>query len=238
MSGPTDEPHGVLRVDKPRGPTSHDVVDKIRRLYQTRRVGHAGTLDPMATGLLIILIGRATKASDQLMAQDKTYEAELTLGIETDSQDAEGKVILTADVPTLSVEAIQTAMSGMLGPQDQTPPMHSAKKIGGIPLYRLAHRGETIARAARQITLHRFELLSWESPRLVFRVHCSKGTYVRTLGYDLAKRLGTVGHLSALRRTASGTLLAAGAATLDELAALDTAGRHQRLQEVTEIIPA
>ena len=238
MSGPTDEPHGVLRVDKPRGPTSHDVVDKIRRLYQTRRVGHAGTLDPMATGLLIILIGRATKASDQLMAQDKTYEAELTLGIETDSQDAEGKVILTADVPTLSVEAIQTAMSGMLGPQDQTPPMHSAKKIGGIPLYRLAHRGETIARAARQITLHRFELLSWESPRLVFRVHCTKGTYVRTLGYDLAKRLGTVGHLSALRRTASGTLLAAGAATLDELAALDTAGRHQRLQEVTEIIPA
>jgi tRNA pseudouridine55 synthase len=238
MSGPSNEPNGVLRVDKPRGPTSHDVVDKIRRLYQTRRVGHAGTLDPMATGLLIILIGRATKASDQLMAQDKTYEAELTLGIETDSQDAEGKVILTADVPTLSVEAIQTAMSGMLGPQDQTPPMHSAKKIGGIPLYRLAHRGETIARAARQITLHRFELLSWENPRLVFRVHCTKGTYVRTLGYDLAKRLGTVGHLSALRRTASGTLLAAGAATLDELAALDTAGRHQRLQEVTEIIPA
>ena len=237
MSGPADEPHGVLRVDKPRGPTSHDVVDKIRRLYQTRRVGHAGTLDPMATGLLIILIGRATKASDQLMAQDKTYEAELTLGIETDSQDAEGKVILTADVPALSVEAIQTAMRSMLGPQDQTPPMHSAKKIGGIPLYRLAHRGETIARAARQITLHRFELLSWENPRLVFRVHCSKGTYVRTLGYDLAKRLGTVGHLSALRRTASGNLLAAGAATLDELAALDTAGRHQRLQEVTEIIP-
>lgn len=237
MPGPADEPQGVLRVDKPRGPTSHDVVDKIRHLYQTRRVGHAGTLDPMATGLLIILIGRATKASDQLMAQDKTYVAELTLGIETDTHDAEGKVMLTTDVPSLTAEVIQAAMRTMLGPQDQTPPMHSAKKIGGIPLYRLAHRGEVVARAARQITLHRFELVSWESPHLVFNVHCTKGTYVRTLGYDLAQKLGTVGHLSALRRTASGNLLAAGAATLDELAALDTAGRRQRLQEVTEILP-
>jgi tRNA pseudouridine55 synthase len=238
MSGPSNEPNGVLRVDKPRGPTSHDVVDKIRRLYQTRRVGHAGTLDPMATGLLIILIGRATKASDQLMAQDKTYEAELTLGVETDSQDAEGKVVLTADIPTLSAEVIQSTMRSMLGPQEQTPPMHSAKKIAGVPLYRLAHQGKTIARAARSITLHDFELLSWENPRIVFRVHCTKGTYVRTLGHDLAQKLGTVGHLTALRRTASGPLLAAGAATLEELAALDDAGRRQRLQEVTEVAPA
>lgn len=235
---PAAEPCGVLLVDKHRGPTSHDMVDRVRRLYGTRRVGHAGTLDPMATGLLILLVGKATKASAWLMSQDKSYEAELTLGVTTDSQDAEGEPRETRPVPPLEEAAIRSAMSRMLGDQYQTPPMHSARKVGGVPLYKLAHKGQEIPREPRFIRVDSLELLGWSPPVIRFRTRCSKGTYVRTLGHDLGQALGPGGHLSALRRTASGALTVERAATLDELEKLDRAGRLARLLPVAEVAPA
>lgn len=206
MSDLNIEPAGILLVDKPQGITSHDVVDSVRRLYRTRRVGHAGTLDPMATGLLIILVGKATKASDQLMAQDKEYLGEATLGIVTDTQDAEGETLETHPVPVITEAQVRAALTSMLGNQFQIPPMHSAKKIGGKKLYELARQGVEIPREPRAINLTAFELISWESPRINFRVRCTKGTYVRTLALDLGRKLGPGAHLSMLRRTRSGQL--------------------------------
>ncbi len=222
-------PDGVLLVDKPRCCTSHDVVDSVRRLYGTRRVGHAGTLDPMATGLLIVLVGRATKASDLLMAQDKEYLGEATLGTVTDTQDAEGKAVETNAVPTLTEDQVREAMATMVGDQSQVPPMHSAKKIGGRKLYDLARKGVEVAREPRPITITEFELLSWESPRINFRVRCSKGTYVRTLAHDLGRRLGPGAHLSMLRRTRSGRIDVAESASLQALGAMDETGLRSRL---------
>lgn len=231
------EPEGVLLVDKPRGPTSHDVVGRIRRLYGTRRVGHAGTLDPMATGLLVILVGKATKASAYLMSQDKAYEADLTLGVVTDSQDAEGEVRETHPVPALAEETIRAAMSRMLGDQYQTPPMHSARKVNGVPLYKLAHKGLEIEREPRFIRVDSMELVRWSTPTLTFRTRCSKGTYVRTLGHDLGKALGPGGHLTALRRTASGTHEVGQAATLDALERMTPGERLARLIPVAQAVP-
>lgn len=236
MSDPR-EPEGVLLVDKPRGPTSHDVVGRIRRLYGTRRVGHAGTLDPMATGLLIILVGKATKASAYLMSQDKAYEADLTLGIVTDSQDADGEVRETNTVPDLDETTIRAAMAKMLGDQYQTPPMHSARKVNGVPLYKLAHRGIEIEREPRFIRVESMELVRWSRPILTFRTRCTKGTYVRTLGHDLGKSLGPGGHLTALRRTASGTHDVAQAVTLDALDTMTLAERLTRLIPVMQAVP-
>lgn len=237
MSDTAVEPEGVLLVDKPQGITSHDVVDKVRRLYQMRRVGHAGTLDPMATGLLIILVGKATKASDQLMAQEKEYLGEATLGAVTDSQDADGQVIETTPVPELSVDDIRAAMGTMLGEQRQTPPMFSARKIGGQKLYDLARKGLEVEREARPIRIDAFELTSWVSPRFTFRVHCTKGTYVRTLAHDLGRRLGCGAHLSMLRRTLSGNLNVARAHTLEQLGACDRAQLLAALLPVAEALP-
>lgn len=232
------EPCGVLLVDKPRGPTSHDVVGSVRRLFRTRRVGHAGTLDPMATGLLVVMVGRATKASDRLMAEDKAYEAELTLGVVTDSQDAEGRVLETNPVPALDEATVRAAVEAMVGDRLQVPPMHSARKVGGVPLHKLARQGKEVAREARPIRIHSAELLSWESPRATFRVRCTKGTYVRTLGHDLGRALGPGGHLTALRRTASGRLEVARAATLEQLGALDGESLLARLIPVEEAVAA
>ena len=202
MSEPAAEPAGVLLVDKPQGITSHDVVDSVRRLYRTRRVGHAGTLDPMATGLLIVLVGKATKASDQLMAQDKEYLGEATLGIVTDTQDAEGETLETNPVPEITEAQVRAALASMLGDQFQVPPMHSAKKIGGQKLYDLARKGIEVVREPRAISLAEFELLSWQSPKINFRVRCTKGTYVRTLAYDLGRKLGPGAHLLKVLRGA------------------------------------
>lgn len=229
MSLPENGPHGVLLVDKPGGCTSHDVVDSVRRLYRTRKVGHAGTLDPMATGLLIVLVGRATKASDLLMAQDKEYLGEATLGTVTDTQDAEGKAVETNAVPALTEDRIREAMATMVGDQSQVPPMHSAKKVGGRKLYDLARKGVEVVREPRPITITEFELLSWESPRIRFRVRCSKGTYVRTLAHDLGRSLGPGAHLSMLRRTRSGRLDVADAMTLTALGVMDEGSLMARL---------
>ena len=232
------EPEGVLLVDKPRGPTSHDVVGRIRRLYGTRRVGHAGTLDPMATGLLVILVGKATKASAYLMSQDKAYEAELTLGVVTDSQDAEGEVRETHPVPPLDEAGIRAAMATMLGDQYQTPPMHSARKVNGVPLYKLAHKGLEVEREPRFIRVESMDLLRWTSPTLAFRTRCTKGTYVRTLGHDLGRKLGPGGQLSALRRTASGRHTVEQAATLEALEKMGAEERRARLIPLAEAVPS
>lgn len=194
---------GVLLVDKPQGPTSHDVVARARRIFNMKKIGHAGTLDPMATGLLILLIGRATRLSQYLMSLDKVYEGSVTLGETTNSHDAEGEVVSTRPVPDLNEDEVREQLKAFIGDQYQTPPMFSAIKKDGVPLYKLARKGKTIEREPRFIRVAAFDLLRLESPVLDIRVRCSKGTYIRTLAHDLGEKIGCGAHLSALRRTAS-----------------------------------
>lgn len=192
---------GVLLIDKPDGMTSHDVVDRIRHKLKMKRVGHAGTLDPNATGLLIILVGKATKLSQLLMGLDKTYEGIITFGVKTTTQDAEGEIVEEHPVPELSEEQVKEAMKEFVGDQYQMPPMYSAKKIDGVPLYKLARKGKTVERESRFIHVSSFKLDSWKSPDLEFSLSCSKGTYVRTIANDLGEKLGCGGYLKELRRT-------------------------------------
>lgn len=238
MSEPLKEPEGILLVDKPQGITSHDVVDKIRRLYSTRRVGHAGTLDPMATGLLIILVGKATKASQYLMSQEKEYIGQATLGVTTDSQDADGEITETKPVPEISEQQIKDVLKSMLGDQYQTPPMHSAKKIGGKKLYELARKGIEVEREPRFIRINLFDLENWASPNIQFRVQCTKGTYVRTLAFDLGNKIGPGAHLSMLRRTSSGNLNVDKAYTLMQLGAMNREQLINCLVPVHEAVPS
>lgn len=238
MSEALSEPEGILLVDKPQGITSHDVVDKIRRLYSTRRVGHAGTLDPMATGLLIILVGKATKASQYLMSQEKEYVGQATLGATTDSQDADGEITETKPVPEISESQIKDVLKSMLGDQYQTPPMHSAKKIGGKKLYELARKGIEVEREPRFIRINLFNLESWSSPNIQFRVQCTKGTYVRTIAFDLGNKLGPGAHLSMLRRTSSGNLHVDKAHTLMQLGAMNRQQLIDCLVPVHEAVPS
>lgn len=217
MSADQNRVEGLLFVDKPAGLTSHDVVSRIRRIYRMKKVGHAGTLDPMATGLLILLLGRATKASNFLMSQAKTYEGAFRLGVTTDSQDADGEVVEEREVPAVSEEEMRKLFEGFLGDQYQTPPMFSAKKIKGVPLYKLARKGQEVEREPRFITIKAFELLGFEPPDIRFRIDVSKGTYVRTVAHDLGQKLGCGAHLTSLRRTAIGDMPVDRAVTLDTL---------------------
>jgi len=234
---PQREIEGLLLVDKPGGMTSHDVVYRVRRKLQMKRIGHAGTLDPMATGLLIILVGKATKASQYLMGADKVYEGTVKLGEATNSQDADGEVTETKPVPELTREQMEAVMSTFLGDQYQIPPMFSAIKVGGVPLYKLARKGEEIAREPRFIRISKLDILEFESPKLRFRMHCTKGTYVRTFAHDLGQKLGCGGHLCALRRTASGGFMVENAVTLDDLEAMPMADAHRRLVPVAGSVP-
>ena len=232
------EIEGVLLVDKPRGLTSHDVVYRLRRKLQLKRIGHAGTLDPMATGLLVMLIGKATRISQFLMSVDKIYEGEITLGVVTNSQDAEGEVMETRPVPALTEAGVREAMKGFLGDQYQTPPMFSAIKIGGVPLYKLARKGEEVEREPRFIRVAAFELTTFALPKLTFTLHCTKGTYVRTIAHDLGQKLGCGAHLSALRRTGSGQFTIAQCTPLDTLETLSLAEIEKRLIPVYEAMPS
>lgn len=231
------EMEGVLLVDKPQGLTSHDVVYRLRRKLQMKKIGHAGTLDPMATGLLIMLIGKATRISQYLMSSDKVYEGEATLGIVTDSQDAEGEMMETRPVPELTEAAVREVMKGFLGDQYQTPPMHSAIKIDGVPLYKLARKGEEVEREPRFIRVMSFELLSFNSPKLTFRLSCTKGTYVRTIAHDLGQKLGCGAHLSALRRTMSGKFNLSEGVTLDQIETMSLPEIEKRLIPVYAAAP-
>jgi tRNA pseudouridine55 synthase len=208
---------GVLLVDKPSGLTSHDVVDRVRRRFGFKKVGHCGTLDPAATGLLILVIERATKLQDRLMSEDKTYEGAMLLGISTDSQDADGAVIAEKPVPPLTAEDIETVFAKFRGDIQQVPPMVSAVKYQGTPLYKLARKGKTVEREARLVHIYDLRVLGLALPRITFRAVCTKGTYVRTLCSDMGDLLGCGAHLCELRRTRSGKFGVNDAHTLDEI---------------------
>jgi tRNA pseudouridine55 synthase len=237
MIGQVKEMEGVLLVDKPTDHTSHDVVARLRRKLRMKRIGHAGTLDPMATGLLIMLIGKATRISQYLISLDKEYEGTITLGQVTDSQDAQGQVMETRPVPALTEAQLRTAMQGFLGDQYQLPPMYSAIKIDGVPLYKSARKGEEIVREPRFIRVTSFELLRFGLPAFDFRLHSSKGTYVRTIAHDLGQRLGCGAHLSALRRTATDRFRISQALTLDAIEQMPLPEIEKRLIPVREAAP-
>ena len=195
---------GVLLLDKPAGMTSHDVVDHIRRAAHTRRVGHTGTLDPSATGLLIICVGEATRLSEYLTRLDKVYEGYLRFGVVTDSYDMEGKVLEENPVPDIRPEEIREAFDALTGDIQQVPPMVSAVKVGGQRLYKMARKGETVERKPRDVTVKEFRLLDYDAPLARFRVECTSGTYVRSLCHDVGRSIGCGGTLDSLRRVAVG----------------------------------
>ncbi|HXU67695.1 MAG TPA: tRNA pseudouridine(55) synthase TruB [Polyangia bacterium] len=211
--------NGVVVVDKPGGMTSFDVVARVRRVFGERRVGHTGTLDPMATGVLPVCLGEATKLVPFLMSGDKAYEAELRLGVTTDSADATGTVTSETSAAQVSRADVERAIPGFVGTIQQTPPMHSAVRVGGKRLYEFARAGVEVERAARPVVVHAIELLAFESPTVRILVRCGKGTYIRALAADLGAVLGVGAHLTALRRTQVGPFAIAQAVTLEALAA-------------------
>ncbi len=215
----TDPFDGILLVDKPAGFTSHDVVAKLRSHFRLRKVGHGGTLDPMATGLLVILLGRGTKLSQRIMGTDKEYAGIMRLGIATDTQDADGTILGEQDASHITREQVQTEMETRRGDQMQTPPMVSAIKKNGVPLYKLAREGHEVEREARLIHIYRFDLLDFQTPDARFYLKCTKGTYVRTLCADIGEALGCGAHLAELRRTAIGNMHVDHAQPLDKLIA-------------------
>ena len=208
---------GVLLVDKPVGPTSFDIVAKLRRALNTRAIGHTGTLDPLASGLLVILVGRYTRLSQYLTAQDKAYLADITFGFSTTTDDKEGEVALEGDPSGLDPAQVETALARMEGPCRQTPPVYSAISVEGERLYMKARRGEEVEVPARDVVLERLALTGWTAPTASVEVRCSKGTYVRAIARDLGSALGVPAHLSGLRRTASGAYDLEEAAPLDAL---------------------
>ncbi|MBT8468158.1 MAG: tRNA pseudouridine(55) synthase TruB, partial [Deltaproteobacteria bacterium] len=197
--------NGVLIVDKPAGCTSHDVVQRVRKAIQQRSVGHAGTLDPLATGVLVVAIGEGTKLVSHLQSDDKRYEVSIVLGAETDSLDADGEVTDRAEVPTLDRAAVERALQPFIGRHPQTAPKLSAIKLGGTPLHRRIRRGEEVEAPVREVELHSANLVEVGQDHIVLQLHCGKGFYVRSLARDLARALGTLGHVKDLRRTASGS---------------------------------
>ena len=218
MNGQDPVFEGILLLDKPLGITSHDIVDRLRRKLKMKKIGHAGTLDPLATGLMIMLIGKATKVSQFLISLDKSYDGEFLLGVETDSQDSDGKVVAEKIVSDeINRECIELEMKAFLGDQYQTPPMFSAKKIDGVPLYKMARKGKTVEREPRFIRINEFILRSWNSPKGEFSLASSKGTYVRTVLHDLGRNLGCGAHLTALRRTKIDQFEIEGVKTLEEI---------------------
>jgi len=207
----------VLVVKKPAGMTSHDVVDRVRRTSGIRRVGHTGTLDPSATGVLVLLVGRATRLAQFFFEDEKDYRGEMILGTATDTQDAEGKVVSTATVTGITAADVERAFAGFVGAIEQVPPMVSAIKHEGTPLYVLARRGVTVPRQPRQVHVRRLELVAYREPAAEFEVTCSKGTYVRTLAHDVGVALGCGAHLGRLSRERVGRFRIGDAAGLDEV---------------------
>ncbi len=208
---------GALLVDKPAGPTSHDVVDAIRRQFGIRKAGHCGTLDPAATGLLIIVLGRGTKLSEKLMADDKIYEGTIKLGESTDSHDADGQLTGSLPVPPLSADELNRTAAEFVGDLMQKPPMVSAVKKAGVPLYKLARKGVEVEREARLIHIYKFQISRYEEPFAWFHLACTKGTYVRSIAHDFGQKLGCGAHLANLRRVASGKFNVADAVEFESL---------------------
>jgi len=245
---------GILNINKATGMTSHDVVAKIRKLLHQKRVGHAGTLDPAASGVLPICLGQATRVAEYLSESGKAYQAEITLGIVTDTYDSEGTIICntmvvdddtsvgadlscpppiyrpqtpnhdTPPIYQLNLDHIKQALQQFLGPQMQTPPPYSAIKIQGQPAYKRARAGETISLHPRPVTIYQLDILQWHSPRLTLAIECSKGTYIRSLAHDLGEQLGCGAHLSALQRTRSGPFSLPDSITLEQLEQANAGG--------------
>lgn len=226
---------GVLLLDKGQGMSSNDALQKARRLFSAAKGGHTGTLDPMATGLLPLCFGEATKFSADLLDADKTYEAEIRLGVSTDSGDAEGTVTATAEVKVTEAD-IGRVLPQLTGNIMQVPPMHSALKRDGRPLYELARQGITVDREARPVTIHAIELLAFAGDTLRISVSCSKGTYIRVLAQDIGAVLGCGAHLTALRRTRVGDLVLDGALTLQQLDSIEESARPVRLSPVDTLL--
>ena len=226
---------GVLLLDKGQGMSSNDALQKARRLFSAAKGGHTGTLDPMATGLLPLCFGEATKFSADLLDADKTYEAEIRLGVSTDSGDAEGTVTATAEVKVTEAD-IDRVLPQFTGNIMQVPPMHSALKRDGRPLYELARQGITVDREARPVTIHAIELLAFAGDTLRISVSCSKGTYIRVLAQDIGDLLGCGAHLTALRRTRVGDLVLDGALTLQHLDSIEECARPACLRPVDALL--
>jgi len=216
--------HGIVPLDKPAGLTSNAALQRTKRLFRARKAGHTGSLDPLATGMLPICFGEATKVSAFLLDAEKTYRVVCRLGVATDTGDADGKVLERRTDPAPGREAVAAAAAGLLGEIEQVPPMYSALKRGGRRLYELARKGVTVDREARRVRVSALEVERYEWPELEFVVACSKGTYVRSLVIDLAAALGTLGHVTALRRLAVGPFREADLISLDALEALAAEG--------------
>ncbi len=230
-----ETPDGVLLIDKGQEMTSHDVVAVARRTLQTKKIGHCGTLDPMATGLLILVIGKATKIQDLLMSEDKEYQATMKLGQTTNTQDADGEIEEEKPVPALSDEEVAAAFDKYRGDFYQTPPMVSAIKKDGVPLYKLARKGKVVAREPRFVTVLAHRIDRTELPEVDFTVRTSKGFYVRTYAHDIGQDLGCGAHLTALRRTRSGRFDLTRSVTFDELKHGDPEEVRQKMLSLSEV---
>jgi len=220
---------GALLIDKPAGPTSHDVVDVVRRTFKIKKVGHCGTLDPNATGLLILVLGRGTKLSEKLMSDDKIYEGTAKFGECTDSYDSDGELTASLPVPPLTIEHLNESAGEFVGDLLQTPPMVSAIKKDGVPLYKLARKGVEVQREARLIHVYTFRFSHYAEPLGQFRVVCTKGTYVRSLVHELGQKLGCGAHLTGLRRVMSGRFDVKDARPLDEILQMSEGGLKSRV---------
>ena len=220
---------GAILIDKPAGPTSHDVVDAIRRKFCIKKVGHCGTLDPNATGLLIIVLGRGTKLSEKLMGDDKVYEGTIKFGETTDSYDAAGELTGSLPVPPMTLDQLNEEAPAFVGDLMQTPPMVSAIKIKGVPLYKMARKGIEIEREPRLVHIYNFRFTNYEPPLGQFKIACTKGTYVRSIAHDLGQKLGCGAHLATLRRSVSGKFGVADATPLDAVLNLTTAELEKKV---------
>lgn len=234
---PGSDPDGILLVDKPAGMTSSDVVVAVRKMFKLKKTGHGGTLDPQATGLLVVLVGKATRASQAVMGGDKVYEGVLRLGQSTNTQDAEGERTGGSDPSGVTRERLESLIrSDFTGDIFQTPPMVSAVKIGGVPLYKMARKGEEVVREPRLVHVYSFKISEFSIPDVKFTVSCTKGTYVRTLCNDIGAALGCGGHLAALRRLHSGRFDVKDALAMDELRALPRSDLPSRLLPLSVLV--
>jgi len=229
MLNVTQSMDGALLVDKPAGMTSHDVVDRLRRHLGIKKVGHCSTLDPAATGLLVIVLGRGTKLSELLMASDKVYGGLMKFGEETSTYDAEGELVASLPVPPMTLDELNELAAGFVGDTMQTPPMVSAVKVKGVPLYKLARKGLEVEREARLIHVYGFRFTSYVEPRGEFRLACTKGTYVRSIAHDLGAKIGCGAHLASLRRLDSGRYAVTEATPLADLLAMNPKQVEERV---------
>lgn len=227
---------GAILIDKPAGPTSHDVVDAIRRQFRIKKVGHCGTLDPNATGLLIIVLGRGTKLSERLMSSDKAYAGTIKFGETTDSYDADGQLVASLPVPPLTMDQLNTEAAAFVGDIMQMPPMVSAVKVAGVPLYKLARKGVEVERKERCIHIYNFRFSAYVEPVGTFSISCTKGTYVRSIAHDLGQKLGCGAHLETLRRTASGKFNVADSFALDDVLRLPLGEFEKRIIPILKLV--